>query len=149
MLVILPSLEYSINELQSNLTNETMQGIIGQMQPSEVELFLPKFNLKETYTLNQPLKNMGLNVTLSANQADFSNMGGSPGELSVGTMMTQTFISVAEGGTEAAGATSVIIRVTSLPMNPTIFNANRPFLFFIMDDQTKSILFLGRLGDPS
>jgi serine protease inhibitor len=40
------------------------------------------------------------------------------------------------------------MRVTSMPMQ-AVFQADRPFLFFIVDDETRALLFLGRVTDPS
>jgi serpin B len=53
---------------------------------------------------------------------------------------------VHELGTEAAAATSVTISVTSLP--PTLA-FDRPFLFAIRERSTGTLLFVGRIGDPT
>jgi serpin B len=57
-------------------------------------------------------------------------------------------ITVDETGTVAAGATVVGVKVKKKP-RPVSFNANRPFLFFVRDDQTGAVLFAGRLTQPS
>ena len=36
-----------------------------------------------------------------------------------------------------------------MPLESVTFNANRPFLFFVRDDKSGTILFAGRLADPS
>jgi len=54
-------------------------------------------------------------------------------------------VSVDEVGTEAAAATGVIMQ-TSLPPRVQV---DRPFLFLIRDRTTGSILFLGRILDPT
>lgn len=43
---------------------------------------------------------------------------------------------------------SVIISVVSVPSPPIIFHANRPFLFYI-EDNDGIILFVGRCLEPS
>jgi len=57
---------------------------------------------------------------------------------------------VNEEGSEAAAATAVVMMLGCAPgMKMTIdFRADHPFLFFIRDNVTKSILFLGRLIKP-
>jgi serpin B len=57
------------------------------------------------------------------------------------------FVAVDEKGTEAAAATGVVAQTLSL-RQPTIFRADRPFLFVIQDRTTRSILFFGRLSHP-
>ena len=51
-------------------------------------------------------------------------------------------------GTEAAAVTVVVIVETSVPQIP-VFRADRPFVFVIHDNKTKSILFMGKVVDPS
>ncbi|MBM4435575.1 MAG: serpin family protein [Chloroflexi bacterium] len=59
------------------------------------------------------------------------------------------FISVDEEGTEAAAATAVVVGVTSAPSQVVELTVDRPFLFLIRDDQTGTLLFMGRVSDPS
>jgi serpin B len=67
-------------------------------------------------------------------------------DLIIQAVIHQAFVEVNEEGTEAAAATGVSMGVTSMP--PT-FRADHPFLFLIRDNLTRSVLFLGRLADPS
>lgn len=55
-------------------------------------------------------------------------------------------LSVDEKGTEAAAVTTIEIMPMSLP--DTIM-LNRPFLLFILEDSTKSIVFMGKVTNPS
>ena len=55
---------------------------------------------------------------------------------------------VEEKGTEAAAATGVDVGATSEPMTQ-YFAANIAFLFTIQDDLTGTLLFMGRVADPS
>jgi serpin B len=60
----------------------------------------------------------------------------------------EAFISIDEHGTEAAAATAVVIRVESAPQ-PAELSVDRPFLFFIQDQATGTVLFMGRVTDPT
>ncbi|MFC2165961.1 serpin family protein, partial [Acidobacteriota bacterium] len=53
-------------------------------------------------------------------------------------------------GTEAAAATAVTLSMTSArPIEEApVFKADHPFMFLIRDNETKSILFMGRLTKP-
>ena len=52
-----------------------------------------------------------------------------------------------EEGTEAAAATAVVTITKSMSME-SVFRADHPFIFAILDRQSGSILFLGRLMNP-
>jgi serpin B len=65
----------------------------------------------------------------------------------VDDVLQKTFIEVDENGTEASAATAVIMaKATSARPEPEIikeFKADKPFIYFIMDEDTKEILFMG------
>ena len=50
-----------------------------------------------------------------------------------------------EEGTEAAGATAVILEESARPR----FDGNRPFIYLIRDNKSGAILFMGRVMDPT
>ena len=79
-------------------------------------------------------------------KADFSGMTGEK-DLYISDVVHQSFVEVDEEGTEAAAATGVVMRKTSV-VRKKQFKADHPFIFMIKDDQTGTILFLGRLGNP-
>ena len=78
--------------------------------------------------------------------ADFSGIH-TPSELYISDVIHQTFVAVDEDGTEAAAATAVVLEGKAAPMGQE-FRADRPFLFFIRDVATGTILFLGHVTDP-
>lgn len=70
------------------------------------------------------------------------------GDLVVSDAFHEAFIKLDEEGTEAAAATAIIIKETAVDPNaqkPIEFKADHPFMFFIRDQDTGSILFMGRL----
>ena len=78
--------------------------------------------------------------------ADFSRI--SPGaDLFISRVIHQAFIDVKEEGTEAAAATIVEILETSAGPQ-SAFRADRPFLYFIKENSTGAILFMGKVGKP-
>jgi serpin B len=68
--------------------------------------------------------------------------------LKIGQIAHRAVIEVEEEGTEAAAATAIEMRVTSMPQPPEPFKVDRPFLFYLVDDATGAILFQGRIMDP-
>ena len=79
-------------------------------------------------------------------EADFSRIT-TDGPLQLTTVMHAARVEVDEVGTKASAATAVVADESSV--EPLTFRADRPFLFLIRDDHTGSILFIGRLIDPS
>jgi hypothetical protein len=65
-------------------------------------------------------------------------------------LLLQVVVNVDERGTEAAAVTTSTMTVTEyIPVTvpPLVFN--RPFLFWIVDDATQTVLFQGTVKDPS
>ncbi len=63
-------------------------------------------------------------------------------------MIHKAFVEVNEEGTEAVAATEIGIGMSFYGAPPR-FNANHPFLFVIRENSTGTILFIGRVVDPS
>ncbi len=110
----------------------------------EVMVQLPKFKLESTFELGDTLAAMGMPLAFSR-QADFSGMTGTR-DLYIGAVVHKAFVEVNEEGTEAAAATAIGMRTTSMP---PMFEANHPFIFLIRENSTGTILFIGRVMDPS
>ena len=64
-------------------------------------------------------------------------------------MLHKAFVSVDEAGTEAAAATAVIMELTAMPGEPVEVTIDRPFIFLIRDIESGTILFIGRVVNPS
>jgi serpin B len=90
---------------------------------------------------------MGL-TEATGSGADFSGMTGGK-DLFISDVLHEAWISADEAGTEAAAATAVIMSLTAAPDTPMEFNVDRPFLYVLHDTETGSILFMGRVVDPS
>lgn len=117
--------------------------IIGKMEYKNVSVSMPKFKTEFNKSFVDVLKQMGINTAFT-NVADFSNMFDNVGT-HISDVIHKTFIEVDENGTEAAAATVILMRMSSLPMPEEIkeFKANKPFTYFIRDEVSGEILFLG------
>ena len=90
------------------------------------------------------LQALGMRDTFVSGRADFSGMDGTK-RLFIGRVLHKASIEVNEKGAEAAAATAVVQKRGRVPT----FRADHPFLLLICDNSTGSILFLGRIVDPS
>jgi serpin B len=108
---------------------------------------MPKFKTESEFGLKKTLSAMGMPVAFTEG-ADLSGMDGSDGLL-IYDVVHKAFVDVNESGTEAAAATGVIIGIESAPPPPFEVTVDRPFVFFIRDTETGTILFVGRIMDPT
>ena len=149
MLVILPK-GNNLAAVESSLNTLDLSDLRDLLTPERVNVFFPKFRLDTTYNLPGTLAAMGM-PTAFTDAADFSGMDGTH-TLCISDVIHKAFIDVNEEGTEAAAATAIEMRATgaiSRPVPIPVFRADHPFLFLIVDDETGSVLFIGRLMNPN
>ncbi len=153
MLVALPDSDIATSDVASALTQAKWNEWIGLLAKStqKVNLIMPKFKYGYKRLLNDDLINLGMGIAFGVGgAADFSNICDLTTQIS--RVIHQSYIETDEEGTEAAAATIVEIVVTSYPdQGPTVWNVNidRPFLYFIHETSTGTILFMGKVGDPA
>ncbi|XP_040120186.1 serpin B3-like isoform X1 [Oryx dammah] len=148
MLVLLPSEVDGLQELEDQLTAEKLIAWTSpqNMGKRQVDLYLPRFKVEESYDLVPTLKALGMVDAFHDGAADFSGMTGRR-NLVVSMVAHKSFVEVTEEGTEAAAATGVEI-VTRAGRNSESFRCDHPFLFLIKHIKTNSILFCGRVSSP-
>jgi serpin B len=150
MVILLPKDLEGISGLETELTSENIARCLGALTEQEVFVSLPRFKLTSTFRLDKTLASLGMVDAFSETQADFSGMDGRPHWLYIGAVLHKAFVEVNEEGTEAAAATAVVMNeTTARPMRLPVFRADHPFVFLIRDKQTGSLLFAGRLMDPT
>lgn len=151
MYVFLPGEQTSLAALQQRLSYENWNEWLSGFSRKLGEVSLPRIDVEYKVTLNDVLRSLGMGVAFDRSLADFSLMvpDDSPAQLSISDVIHQAVLKVDEEGTEAAAATSVGVRVTSLPMYEFRFTADRPFFIAIRDDATGALLFVGSIVDPS
>lgn len=147
MVVVVPD-SGKFADVEKNLSGDFVQSVFSGLSGAEVNVTLPKFTIKgATISLSEQLKALGMVDAFDVNKADFSKMSSFP--LFVSDVLHQAFVSVDEKGTEAAAATAVIMKAGAAPAQPVTLDVNRPFLFFVRDIPTNTVLFVGRVVDPT
>ena len=148
MVVLLPAASSSVEKLREALPQQ-LDGWLAAISPEEVEVYLPRFKLEQRFVLNEPLIALGMADAFSDAEADFSGMRADGGKgLYISKVIHKAFVDVNEVGTEAAAATAVVMGTKSVSMM-SVFKADRPFLFLIRDVRTGTVLFMGRLSEPT
>lgn len=135
-------------------TNEDKMDIasaLENMNSYEVRLSFPKFKTEYSVSFKEVLKHIGIEKAFDTWGAEFDKVmfeGVKDGENAyVDDVLQKTFIKVDENGTEAAAATAVIMNKAT-DMRPGMeeikeFKADQPFIYFIRDDVTHEVLFIG------
>jgi serine protease inhibitor len=156
MLVLLPDRRDGLKELETTLSAAMIKECLQAIRACEVDLFLPRFKVTwGTVELKESLAALGMRLPFTR-AADFSGINGlTPPDqesLFVSSVLHKAFVDVNEEGTEAAAATAVTVFCTGPPSPPPptpVFRADHPFLFAICDRKSGSIVFLGRVVDPT
>ncbi|MFA5054783.1 MAG: serpin family protein [Dehalococcoidia bacterium] len=146
MVVLLPD-GGEFESFEDGLDSAFVDQIIASLEFSEVDLVMPRFEYEYECGLSDTLAGMGMPTAFSEG-ADFSGMTGNF-DLFIGDVLHKAYVSVDEEGTEAAAATAVIMQLTAMPAEPVQMTVDRPFIFLIRDIETGTILFVGRVMDPS
>ena len=142
MTVLLPRQGVNVDALAASLDAAEWEDIAGGFNDTDVLLFLPRFRLPYERTLNDDLAALGM-VDAFDGRADFTRL--SPvGGLFISEVKQKSWVDVNEEGTEAAAATVVTIAESS----GLVVRADRPFLFFIRERLSGTILFAGKLASP-
>jgi serpin B len=119
------------------------------MNKTKGDIYLPKFKLEYKKKLNDMLIAMGMSIAFTPGAADFTNID-RRGGLFISEVMHKTFVQVDEEGTEAAAVTSVGISRTSIgPSDNFIMRVDRPFIVVIRERHSGTILFIGKVVEPT
>jgi len=146
MYVFLPATNKNVEDIIAQLNEANWENWLSAMAPlDDIQIQLPKFKFSYDKKLKEILTDMGMGIAFS-DMANFTGINSSVG-LSITEVKHKTFVEVNEEGTEAAAVTSVEIGVTSVP-EITYFIADKPFIFAIVEKQTKSIVFIGKINEP-
>jgi len=148
MVVMLPDEGKTVSDIIAKLTTENWKNWQKSFTTGEIQLQLPKFKFAyEEKNMKPILSDMGMTVAFIPDVADFTRIN-KAGQLFISEVKHKTFIETNEEGTEAAAVTSIGIEVTSVGPNPVELILDRPFVFFIHEKTSGSILFIGTIMNP-
>jgi len=156
MLVLLPRTADGLGGLEARLSGEMLRGVVDRLETRDVRCVLPRFTFTtESVDLCGPLAALGMALPFDRTAADLSGINGrrapDPDALYITAIFHKAFVKVDEEGTEAAASTGIVFGRVSAPPPPRYvdFRADHPFLFAIRDRKSGTILFLGRVADPT
>jgi serpin B len=150
MVVLLPKEQGGLAALDASLNETDLFEWLATLDFSKaehVDLSLPRFRMSYSTELTASLEQLGVAAAFDRTRADFSGINGRH-DLYASTVLHKAYIDVNETGTEAAAATEIQMVALGVQRSRE-FNVNHPFIFLIRDNATGSVLFLGRVVNPS
>jgi serpin B len=150
MVILLPKDRSGLTGLEQSLTAANMQQWLSQLSlVPNIIVTLPRFKSTRQFALGSTLRAMGMAEAFNG-RADFSGMTGHR-DFAISEVIHKAYIDVNEEGTEAAAATAVTMMAMAMraAQPPPVFRADHPFVFLIRDNRSNSILFMGRMADPT
>uniref|UniRef100_A0A8C6IPL3 Uncharacterized protein n=1 Tax=Melopsittacus undulatus TaxID=13146 RepID=A0A8C6IPL3_MELUD len=139
MLIVIPEKEGDYISLEDHLTTELVESWLGNMKPRKMDISFPKFKLEQKYKMKKLLNALGIK-NLFTRSADLSHLTDQE------YVVQKAVIEVDEEGTEATAASGSEITAFTVP---PVIKVDRPFLFMIFEETFKTLLFIGRLVDPT
>ncbi len=135
----------TVDDFIGRMADEGLDGFFTNLVATEeVPVLLPRFKFAYEKSLNEILQALGMEQLFAP--GGLLNMADQGENLYVSEVKHKTYIEVNEQGTEAAAVTSVEVGDTSMPEG---FYGTKPFVFVIRDDRSGTILFMGKVEDPS
>lgn len=146
---LLPNKGISIDSYVSSLTGKSFINLIKNKSEEKVSAALPKFKSDYSMKLVEPLMQMGLKECFDGENANFQKMtSGIKDNIWIGDVLHKTTISVDTEGTKAGAATKVEMRTKGVDLIQREIILNRPFVYAIVDNETKLPLFIGTMMNP-
>uniref|UniRef100_A0A182QSD5 Serpin domain-containing protein n=1 Tax=Anopheles farauti TaxID=69004 RepID=A0A182QSD5_9DIPT len=158
MNMILPHRNVSLASVANALTPEVVQSIVELFVREEVSVLIPKFRFNYGTLLNDAIRSLGIRDVFTSNASlpllsstdNFAKKDDHKNSLQVSKILQKAGIEINEKGTLAFAATEIqLVNKFGYDGDPIEFEANRPFLFYILDEETNAILFVGKVVDPS
>ncbi|XP_035472819.1 protein Z-dependent protease inhibitor [Scophthalmus maximus] len=143
MLVVLPDEGVDVSAVEEEVTAEKIQAWIKRLKKTKLEVQVPRFLLERSYSLKEILQTLDITQVFQ-DDADIADMGGAKGPR-LTQVLHKSIVSVDESSDDIT--TEGRVNVFSTP--PPRLTINRPFIFVIYQQTTGSLLFIGRVVDPT
>jgi len=145
MVLIMPD-EGNYQAFEDRFTSDVLDSVIDNLKETRITFYIPKFAFYSSFNLGSALQNMGMIDAFTPGAANFTGMDGvDDGSPWISLVVHKAYIMIDETGTKAFAGTAMVF---TLGLHDS-FDARRPFIFVIRDIPTGTILFMGRVLDPS
>lgn len=142
MIVLLPNSDQTFADFEKDWKPVLLENGDKNAEMKTINVSFPKFSVSMDYDLVPALQSMGIDFIFTS-LANFKPMIES-NDVMVSQVRQSLVLKVDEKGTQAAAVTAAEVLPKSVPQE-TFFNVDRPFFFLIRENQTGTILFMGRI----
>ena len=144
---LLPDKGISVLDYVEGLDGQQLKALLDNPTSVSVVATMPKFESEMEVDLREVLKEMGMVLPFDSAQADFADLGTSPGgNLYINEVLHKTHIEVEEKGTRGGAATAVGINCEAAPEEPEeqmVVTLDRPFVYLVVDTSSLLPVFMG------
>ncbi|XP_023935127.1 serine protease inhibitor 2.1-like [Bicyclus anynana] len=151
MLIVLPYPKVSVKDVYAKFTTVSFKDIFNKLDDDvkefgleDVDAKIPRFKISTNIVLNKPLNKMGVYDIFSPKKANFQQI--TKEEIYISAIVHKADIEVTESGTVASASTSAYFADRISTPN---FEANRPFIYFVMERSSATVIFGGIYSKPS
>ncbi|XP_021182939.3 serine protease inhibitor 77Ba [Helicoverpa armigera] len=151
MIVILPYPSVKIADMYKNFDHVSLKDVFKRLQDDvdafgmeDVDVKLPRFQISTNLILNKPLNQMGVYDIFQPDLASFQRV--TKDNIFVSAIVHKAEIEVTESGTVASAVSTATF---SDRISAPYFHANRPFIYFIMEKTTTTVIFSGIYSKPT
>jgi serpin B len=142
MVVLVPPRDVGLATFEAELTEARLEAMVDRLGRAMVDLTIPRWDTRSALDLADPLGALGLRIP-------GGDLGGMAPGATIGAAVHAANITVDEERTVAAAATAVVAGRTAMDEPPVLRIAvDRPFLFVVQHEPTRTPLFVGRVTDP-
>ncbi|XP_065087016.1 leukocyte elastase inhibitor-like [Ochlerotatus camptorhynchus] len=150
MIFFLPKVPHQLDEMLKMMNETHIQKIFKMIRrdhnPVKIHLKVPRFTIKSSVSLVEPLKKLGIQKIFEEDNS-LSKLFKTPTR--VGDVKQDAFLSVDEAGTTATAVSRVTIIPLSLNSYEDIyFECNEPFMVMVVDKTREIPLFMAKIRQP-
>lgn len=146
MFIVLPNKPDGLNKLLNTVSPDLLRNQLFHMSKELVEVRLPRFSFEFTGQLGDALQELGIRDLFSGTTANLPGVARDR-SLYVSKIIQKAGLEVNEKGTTAAASTGMEIK--NKFGSDIYFHATHPFIFFIQDETTGAVTFVGKLTNPT
>ncbi len=152
MYIVLPNAKCDLTQFREDVTSGVWESWLDKSMATTGTIQLPRFKVEYGEELSACLKKLGMERAFDPDHAQFEQIHTDFPPVWIDQVLHRAVVEVNEEGTEAAAVTGVLTRCFGSafeePRKPFVMIVDHPFLVVIRDDTTKTILFMGWIGDP-